>query len=297
MSIIRNHVEKRSIFAILLITLLCITTIAYAALWIVLLWGIVSGVGTIITYLTLLRPLIQSLDEQITSLDNDIHKLNLKYTQADNDHTSYKSKQNQHEEALTEREEELAAATSAKATATQRVSDTNSNYLSAKAISDSAHRYFINHNGSCDYCEESSCSAGTRLYNLWQSKLAETKEYKKAYDAAQLELQISESKIKSATFNIKIETKWIRIWKNRADRADAQRTEIDAELTDKKRTLKSKRGERDGKNLERQTLDAEVSAKRKALLKKKAADPEKWNAALEADDDLRRAIEMILGVE
>ena len=300
MSFIQEHIQQRNVFVILLIAFLCISLLLFAEPTVAsILWGIISAAGTIISFISLIWIDIGDLDDEIDDLKDDISKLDIKYLKHHSKYISYKLKENNCLEKVTEYEGKLATARSEKTSAEQRAKDQKYNYVTAKYYSDLAYNRFIKHWENCHYCQTdiNSCAECKSRYDLWQSKKAETDKWEKAWNAAKLDITLSIQRIGSATRNIKHNKIFAAQHKRFKESAKASRDKVGGKIDDKVAEKKEKKRLRDEKKKERKKYRKQVKALQKEVKAEKAKDPEAYAEALEEDPELKEEIERLLDYE
>ncbi len=294
---IQREMEKRSIFVMLLIAFLCISTLLLAEPTVAsVLWGIVSAAGTVLSFISLIWVDMGDLDDQINDLKWEIYRLDVKYKKHHNKYVYHKQKRQGHLDKVTEYEGKITTAAGDKRAAETLAAEQKYNYLTAKQISDLAYNRYTSHYDNCSICQSdmSQCSEGTNLYNLWSSKYTETSKYKKAWDDAKAEIETQQARINSAKNNIRNHNTFAKIQKRFADAAKKSRDKVGEKINVKVADKKAKKKLRDDKEKERKKLRREVKALQNQVKAVEAQNPDGYAEALESDSDLKEEVERLL---
>lgn len=308
MAFIQNHIQNRSIYILMLVTLLCIATVAHALPPLVIVIGgfairitvarlIGLTVSTVLAGLTIkseIQGYIKTLDEKIADLETDLINLQEEGIAAENDKkkkwSTYKSKVPPYNTANAA----LSAAETAVTLATSAEYDAYLEYQKKLKIHEAAYKRYQNHYNSCNYCQSGSCSEvssyldiisttstdKTNAYNAWQaakatleSKEEAKKEAQKAFDKA------NKARLKAYRPYVKALVKWNIIKEKIASKNE--------ELTDK-------RFEHALNELLLTIATGGNSTAKPILEEIQSTYPDQWQETLDGDEDLRVKVEEIL---
>lgn len=304
MQLVRDHIERRTLFAILFISLLCITFTLYAvgpAVPIItakLLWEIVGGVSIAISLYYVIQDIIKNLDKQIESLEKEVRKLYNQRRLAWDTFWDWNSKLIIAETALETAEDALTAATQAVTDAESAVTKAVHKHQITKEDTRLKYNEYAHHVRYCDWCNGSAlCSEGSRLHSEWQQWESKTAEAYKAISTAEEAVKTKEEAVKDAKSVVSYTTRMKSFWKSLKDKSKAKLDTAQNKLDTKVSELSSKEFERDLQDALLENTKGNIAEAKKQLEAVKAKYPDEWEKEMAANPDLAAKIEDILNTE
>lgn len=315
MSFIRTHIENRSIFMLLLITLLCIsylciaTTIIYAlgpivpaavvVLYVVGKAAKIVSVGmTVIGAIQIIKSQIKDLDEKIAGLEKEVPKLYARknelwsrYEFRTDRVEMWKGRLKTAEKALTAAETATKKAETAKKGAKSKLDQSSEYEKKSKAE-------YMQH--SCSICSQYGrmyCNTSLQAHKKWQGWKSQVEEDSTAYTAAKKAFKAKEKEEKDARAAVKRARSWKSRWESRARATLRYFNEAKAKHAEKVAELEQKRIER---GVDQAALDVAMGKIDKAktdLTDLKNSYPEAWTKVLDEDPELASKIQEILDYE
>lgn len=189
--------RKSLIFRVLLISMLCISGLTFAAdvvvTWAQVYAAIDAFLNAVTGYQTV-KGLIKDLGDQAQAIQDDIDNLNVRYLETVKDLARSSGILASHESKLKQAENDLAAATTARESAESAVSTAQTQYNSASTTYDNARDAYLDHVGSCYYCVGSSmCYDGTMYHNTMTSAYTAMQSAKRTLNSAKQTLKSCKS--------------------------------------------------------------------------------------------------------
>lgn len=306
---IRNYLDTRSLTMLIIVVLLCAATLAYAIAWYTYIWGAVTVITTTYTLIDMINDAMKTIDEKIAEIEDvDIPDLEKKFDAADTKHAFWKGVYDSKEEAYEKRKQEYSDAQTAVETAETALKAAEIALPGAKSAYDTSVRYendaylkWYNHKQGCS---RPYCSVREQLFSDWKHYEGELAQDKKDYEAAKAAIPAAKKDLKSKQWARIDALEMYNIIKRRRkmnkvhmdDYAD-KRYDIGIEILFKEGELTVLNGKRTRKDTEKRELSDKVGKRIGDLMNMKESDPDKWNETLDSDDELRREVEKIMGVE
>ena len=297
MTFIQNQIQKRSIFILMLITLLCVTTVVYAGIW-GLLWAIAGGIGTVITYHGCVKSLKKDLDEKIKILEDDLLTLDAQKKKAWKEFWMWNDLLIMNTLALESAEIALTAAKQAVVDAKSAVSIAENKHQTTKEDTQKKNNAYHYHVHYCEWCDDSSlCSEGSRLHTEWQQWESKTAEAYKAIGTVEEAVKTKENEEKDAKILVVYRRRTKKTTENYANSILSIARNYTKRVKDTGDKLKAKRIE--SAIYEAKILEAlgKISAAKQELEDVRTKFPDAWQEALDADPVLKEEVEKILNYE
>lgn len=313
MSFLRTHIENRSIFMLMLITLLCIsylvfaTTLIYAAGPLVVLgvaitaklvWDVVSAGATAYTLYQLIKSMIKDLDEKIEDLEIKIPKLFKRKNDLKDDYERQRDKMNEYKRQLATAETALTAATAAVTAAETAKNSAEKVYKASASSRDTAKHAYMDH--SCSTCYQygtSNCSESVRLHKAWQDAESQVKTDYATYKAAKNTLKAKEKEENFAKSDVASARSDKNHWEKLANASLSDFRSVKKQHDAKVADLEQKRIEHSIKTAELEIAMGNVDGAKRELNNMQAKNPEAWTRVLNENPDLRQAVEEVLNYE
>ncbi len=313
MSFLRTHIENRSIFMLLLITLLCmsylcsITILTHAAGPLVvfgvvitakLVYDIVAAGATAYTLYQLIQSMIKDLEEKIADLEKEVPKLFNRRERLRGDYERQRDKMNDYKRQLATAETALTAAE----TATSAAETAKNN---AKAVYDASARYryqaqtaYMNH--ACSTCYQygtSNCSESVRLHNVWQGWESQANTDYATYNTANNTFKAKRQEEIFAFSDVVDARNDKNHWENLANASLSEFRNVKKQHAAKVADLEQKRIEHALKTAELEVAMGNVDGAKRELNDIQAQNPDAWTRVLDENPDLRSAVEEVLNYE
>ncbi len=306
MSFLRTHIENRSIFMLMLITLLCITLIFVSTLihaaGPLLIAGVPAAifikkaVGVGLAGLTIwgaAEMLKKNLDEAISGLEDSIINLAVAKQKAKN------AKENAKKE-VDKRKVQYDAAKTALSTAETNLSTAEANTANAKSAYDQSVHYenwaynnYMTHGASCSQCSGSMrCPEGQRLYNNWQSYKAQASADKVTWNKAKATEKTRKKELSDAKLHHYTVEGDYNMWKWGLEVATNTYNWNSTELTTKTADLAAKRVEKSINEATIQNAMGQTSSAMATLDDAETNYPNAWSEAM-GDTDLAAQVQAV----
>ncbi len=243
MSIIRNHVERRSIFAVWMIALLCVIVFVYvqeprsgAIHWTLQkLYSALDAALNAVASINYVTP--SKLNEQIRDLNDDLADMKVKAVKYAAKVTDYTHRYRLALEALDTAAGEFFTARDARDAAVLTESTTKSAYDTALLGEYDAYLLYRRHTLGCYECDnEIYCSTAHSLFDLWQRKKRKLTAAKTAYEDAKKDLKAKKIDAMIQETDFRRMERVFQIWSSKLQRAKSklwnQRTAITATETE-----------------------------------------------------------------
>ena len=284
MELIRDKLEKRSISVMVLITLLCICVFAHAELTAGAILSILSGIGTVITFVGFLKSQLKSLEEKDADLKNDVLSLSHKKDKAWDKYEDLRDNYLYWMHKRMDAESTMKSAKSAEASAKSQYDGTGYYEKWYK-------KEFMDHLADCYYCDGiSHCGDGNKLYNSWQRYKKMLKPDGDAWKTAKSQLSAANTKYIKA----KQQEKWYRI---AANLELSNFRSLKKKFDTKVEALKENGIKLAVKNASVSVALGRISDAQQELKDMRDKYPQAWKKLLDADQKLKKKVEEILNYE